>query len=372
MRSLLLTCLLSTPAFAGDIVVMTQNQYLGADLTMLAAAPDAGSFNAELVSVLERVAEANAPERIEALADQIHAKDPHFASLQEVFAYTCTDLAPVPPGYGCTDPSIAGAFNDHLALTMDALDAKGGGFVVAGSVTNLDTTSLSVIPGLYGIPFYVNGVPALLNVIDRDVVLARDDVALFGSFGWNYATVATANTPAGPIDFDRGFVAVDAAVGAQPYRFVATHLETRYPDPTNPLAPYIQSAQAYELIATLAGAPNHPASRVVVAGDFNSADVDAPLATPFGTIYPPYMQMWAAGYHDAWAYKPGKAAGYSCCQAEDVANEADGSYERIDLIWTDRAPSRVRANVIGYDEDDKTASGLWPSDHGTVVADITY
>ena len=70
--------------------------------------------------------------------------------------------------------------------------------------------------------------------------------------------------------------------------------------------------------------------------------------------------------------RPGNSKGYTCCQAEDVANEESEAYERIDQIWTASAPSRVKANVLGYDEEDKTASGLWPSDHATVVAEITY
>ena len=85
--------------------------------------------------------------------------------LQEVLQFQCVDLVQPPPaGLGCSDPSIAAAFSDHLLLTLDALD---GTYVEAATVVNLN------IPVL---PFNVNGIDALLGVVDRDVILARSDI----------------------------------------------------------------------------------------------------------------------------------------------------------------------------------------------------
>jgi hypothetical protein len=56
---------------------------------------------------------------VKALAKLIKQRGPALVGLQEVSELTCFDYAP--DGMGCEDPSIAGAFTDHLADTLDAL-----------------------------------------------------------------------------------------------------------------------------------------------------------------------------------------------------------------------------------------------------------
>ena len=94
---------------------------------------------------------------------------------------------------------------------------------------------------------------------------------------------------------------------------------------------------------------------------------------------PPYIQAVDAGYVDAWSFRPGKhkprkenPKGFTCCQDEDLLNKKSDLYERIDLIFTSEPPKKVKAKVVDKGKKDKTPSGLWPSDHAGVVADIKF
>ena len=73
--------LATAPASAeGKIDVMTQNQYLGADLTPIITAPDAPSFNQALIDALEDVAANNYPARANRLAELIADRLPEYPS----------------------------------------------------------------------------------------------------------------------------------------------------------------------------------------------------------------------------------------------------------------------------------------------------
>jgi hypothetical protein len=57
-----------------DIKVMTQNQYLGADLTPIIAADSPEAFNAAVINALIAIGSNNLPARAEALAASISDK----------------------------------------------------------------------------------------------------------------------------------------------------------------------------------------------------------------------------------------------------------------------------------------------------------
>lgn len=366
------------PAGAADIRLMTQNQYLGADLAAIVAAPDAEAFNAAVVAALQKVA-ANIPaERMKALAADIAKEQPALVGLQEVYQFQCIDLVqPAISRTGCSDPSIAAAFSDHLQATLDALN---GNYVEKATVVNLN------IPG---VPFFINGIPALVSVVDRDVILARNgvdatpvDYTAFQSAGvclkpsadgCNYSFVIVANSALGPISLERGFVAVDATVNGKAYRMVNTHLELQFPDQTNPLSEVFQAAQAGELLQVLVNTTPLDRSLVVV-GDMNSSP-DHPAIPGLG-ILTPYKQFIEAGFTDIWQLRPGGLPGYTCCQLEDLSNRQSALYERDDLIFSLDIPSGVKnTRVVGATVSDKTPPsglGLWPSDHASVTADLQF
>ena len=171
--------MLSLAATAGnekaDIKVMTQNQYLGADLGPIITAQSAEEYGIAIATALQSVAANNFAERSNALAQSIADRRPHLVALQEVFAFDCIEALP----NACL--AFQGAFNDHLELTTQALGALGADYYVAAEVQNLTIpTPFMESVGLPGLPVYFPGIaqPALyVSVTDRDVILARTDVA---------------------------------------------------------------------------------------------------------------------------------------------------------------------------------------------------
>ena len=366
------------PRSEADIVVMTQNQYLGADLTPVVAAQTPQQFAQAVIGALQSIAANRLPDRALALAESIADRQPHLVGLQEVFAFACT---PVQPG-ACA--VFDAAFNDHLAETTTALQVLGADYYVAAVVQNL------AIPGL---PVYLDAdaVPEMLvSVIDRDVILARSDVVATpvdffcprpSVDGCNFVNVAEADTLAGTIRIERGFVGVDAEIGGASYRFVNTHLEVQFPSP-EPTSQALQALQATELNTALAATP--AARELIVVGDINSSENDPVVGPPiFGfPLHPPYLQLVDgraffgsqvfAPLVDVWHLRPGSPPGFTCCELADLSNVVSRHDERIDVIFTRSTPTRVKANVIDAETTDKTAAGLWPSDHASVVAELVF
>lgn len=382
---------LSQDALAGGgnaIDVMTQNQYLGADLTPIIAAPNPAAFNQALIDALEQIADNDYPTRSGLLADLVAKRLPDLVGLQEMFSFTCIPLSIPAPNTGCDDPAIRNAFNDHLASTLAALAARGEIYNDVAQVQNLNVT-LPVDLTLDGIP------DIAVAVIDRDVILARDGItavapvpySLFcprpsadGGPGCNYSVVAQANTALGPITIERGWVGVDAVVGGKNYRFVNTHLEVQRPDGTD-ASSVIQALQMAELI-TILGASTPPSQSLIVVGDINSSSEDPilPIGTPgapppFDTvIIPPYTQLAGSGYTDNWTLRPGNNPGDSCCQLSDLSNHHSLLDERIDVIFSVEVADKVeKARVLGDKISDKDGPfGVWPSDHGSVAAELEF
>lgn len=380
LAGLLATASICAHAAQPDITVMTQNQYLGADLTPIVSATSPEAYNLAVLDALYSIADNRFPERAAALAKTINDRAPHLVALQEVFSFECIESGTIPGACALFAP----AMNDHLDFTMGELDALGADYYVAAEVHNLDLPGLPVFLNADAIP------DVYIAALDRDVILARSDVATSvvplpcarpSMDGCNFDVSATATTLAGPIEQKRGFIAVDAVVNGQDYRFVNTHLEIRYPAP-DPNAPLIQAFQASQLIGTLSALPMPAGSKLLVAGDINSSPLDPVFVSPYGPAYPPYRQLAegvsvlgqtiSAPYTDTWALRPGNPPGYTCCETADLSNEASNHDERIDVIFSLPAPARIKANVLNNDPEDKTPSGLWPSDHASVVSRITY
>jgi len=372
--------------------VMTQNQYLGADLAPIVAAETAGEFNDAVIVALSDVAANNYPERVQSLAATIANRSPHLVGLQEMFAFQC-----YPVSFTIPDPCAAfgPAFNDHLTATLAALGDLGANYYEAATVKNLSLDF--VFPGPtsgFGVP----GIPVFLDldflpdifvtVIDRDVILARSDVfatpapfvcAKPSMDGCNYFNVAETAVAGIPINIERGFVAVDATIKGDQFRFVNTHLEVRLPDPDNVLSNALQAQQATELLLFMTLQPEPADSRVVVVGDFNSDPNDVPLIP----IVTPYLQITngiaingvpvSLPFSDTWLLRGKDDAGLTCCEDGDLLNVTSAHERRVDIIFSKTAPDKVNASrVLNTKTIDKTPSGLWPSDHATVDALLKY
>ena len=383
----------ATASPANGLSVMTQNQYLGTDLTPIVGAAtavpfDEDNFNNAVVTALREIAATRPAARTRRLAAEIALRQPHVVGLQEAFEFTCTPYPGVPamPGMGCDDPSIKPAFTDHLRDTVAALR---GWYTVAGKVTNLKVA---------GIPFKVNGYPAVVSVADRDAILVRRDVsgswvdfAAIGACpkpsdqGCNYVTAPDPfDTPIGVLAVERGFLAVDVTVQSRTYRVINTHLEQRLFAPDMLQTRLLQVGQAYELGNTaLAGWDGRP---LIVLGDFNSDPRDTIPVPPYpptlpGTslpTLPPYAILAQLfGFTDTWTLQPFPRPGFTCCQDADLKNRTSKLDERIDLIFALPRPAWVLfPDVMGDSLLSKVwAPGvgwLWPSDHGAVAATLVY
>lgn len=347
-----------------DVTIGTLNLFIGAEIQSLANAPNIGAFLAGAKEALDQVVDNDFTERAEALAALIIEKDLEIVGLQEVYAFTSVD-----PGLNGSPP-----FLDYLEVLKEALSAQGACYDDVATVTNFDF-------GPVPVPFY-----GPVTLTDRDVILARCDVVtmpvdlksvcprpseVLTDDGCTYVETASTIIPGGdlildiPIEFKRGYVAVDV-IGRFPFRLFNTHLEVRNPDPTIPASSFFQAAQASELIYVIGLIPPLEEAPVIIVGDINSSPEDV-QTFPWE---PPYMQLAAINY-DAWTLRPGKPKGFTCCFDEDLSMLTD-FYERIDMIFSNELPDRVKANVVGADEADQTASDLWPSDHAGVAARIWF
>jgi endonuclease/exonuclease/phosphatase family metal-dependent hydrolase len=378
-------------ASSAEIDVMTQNQYLGADIAPLIGAIGTPGFNDAVVTALEQIAANRSQERFKALAAEITKRRPHLVGLQEVWQFNCipavSQLPGLPPNYPCTDPSIAGAFQDHLIGTMAALGttyddvAVVENFAVQFFVIPLGSGTPQLPEGTVvpGIPFFVNGVPAFLQVMDRDVILARSDV-IATKFAYPCSRVSAdgcnydVDLPLGPLgSVKRGFVAVDATVGTVDYRFVNTHLEV---EESSSIPGIVQALQAVQLATTVLDPANTPLNRrLIIVGDMNSSPNDPPSSIPVSSPTP-YMIFAGAGLYDDWLFRPGNASGLSCCQLENLSNQKSLLTRRIDLVLSREVPRKVKdARLLGEVTADKTwppGRGLWPSDHASVAAQLQY
>lgn len=380
---------LSTTAAAGEIKVMTQNQYLGTDLTPVITAPPE-QINDRVIEALENVAASLPAERLEKLAAIILKRGAHAVVLNEAFVYSCVDLVPgTPADQGCGNQRIKGAFIDFLETTESNL---GNEYITKARVQNF---------AIAGLPFNIDGYWAALSVADRDAILVRSDVASTAApvplvasgcrqslEGCNYFPEPfTIPTALGDIAIERGFAAVDMTVDGKSYRVFGTHLEVRQlvPGPAGEPTRVLQRLQAAQLVQTALAFPAQPGTRVLLLGDINSdlRDGTDTLPTPIGELPPPYAIIAGGGFTDAWTLRPGAnsgkgkpVVGNSCCQAEDLSNRHSAHYERIDVIFSQAVPKKVKnARLLGVKTADKTwppGLGLWPSDHASVAADLNF
>jgi hypothetical protein len=363
------------PPSSMDVQVMTQNQYVGANLFPLIPALASGNpavINSALVGVISAISANRTVDRVSALSREILDRKADFVGIQEAWLIWCEPIDAAP----CTNPEFAGAWGDHLAQTEYLL---AGAYTKAAYIENFE----------FGYPFWDSqGNQGLAYVLDRDAVFVRNGITYSLPVpGTDYPCAVPFLAGSGctfnvntPLNFDEdeeaeayilhGFMVVDATVGGKPYRFVNTHLENGYVDG---FPGVIQSAQAVQILQATAGTP--AATKLIIVGDMNSdpsdaVDPDSPIPAT------PYMLFAGAGLFDVWLYRPGDVLGLTCCQAEDLMNRASMLTRRIDLILTREEPRTVKdARLIGEVAADRLGPpgrSLWPTDHASVAAGVRF
>ena len=346
------------PNGVGPVRAMTYNLYVGADIFRVADPTDPRPIPVIVAEIMQIVMATDFPERSHAIADQIAKNKPHLIGLQEVSLIRYQSPGDFLDGNPLPATDV---LYDYLDLLLDALADRGLHYEVAGVVENADV-ELPMFAGVDG-----GGNPLFddIRLTDRDVILAQKGVKISNVLAANYSNNLIIPIAGIPVEFLRGYVAVDAKIKKSSYRFVNTHLEVWFPSPI----PNIQGAQAAELAGVLA-AETKP---IILVGDFNSSPEDLPADLP------PYWIMRAAGYVDAWTRRVGRPdPGFTCCQSEFLTNEESWLDERIDLVFVRNDTDfpafsnlgPVKARVAGAQERDKTPSGLWPSDHAGVAAKL--
>ncbi|WP_413299153.1 endonuclease/exonuclease/phosphatase family protein [Bacillus sp. 1P10SD] len=295
-----------------ELSFLTWNIYFGFDPT-----PLAGGFNPVAVTqVFRQFLATNFPVRAKALARAIASKKPAFIGLQEVELITLTI------------PTFGTVTYDFIEILLEELENRGLHYKVAAKNKNRD---------LQGIPDS-NG--NTIGIIDFDVILIQKD------HDFRIINKQEENFTATFMGIPRGWSAIDVKLDGQVFRMINTHLE--------PLNQGVREAQALELI-------NGPANTnlpVIITGDLNS--------TPNSDVIQFFIM---AGFHDAWS-EVGEGNGFTCCQGADLLNAVSTLNFRIDYILFKNGWDPIKAELVGESQNDRTNTGLWPSDHAGVWAKL--
>lgn len=328
---------------SSDLTALTWNLYIGAEIDRVIQAQTPDQVIAVATEEWAHVQATNFPARAGALARAIAARRPHVVGLEELALYRTTARP--------FDELATHVAYDFLQLVLDSLRARGLDYAAAA----VDRTTDVQVPVIAG--FDAAGQPIFAGVrfTDGDALLVRSDVRYAHALTGVYAAYQPVTLGGVSLGVYEGWNSVEATVGGRTYRVVVTHLAGQEVQD-------IQLAQTRELLALL-GSESRP---LILMGDFNS---DAYGVDPT-RVTPTYAMVRAAGYRDSWVDPDSERLGLTCCERPDLLNPRPTFDQRIDFVFNRSLPEdaepEVRA-VVGDRLADRTAAGLWPSDHAGVV-----
>jgi hypothetical protein len=336
------------PSVAAQVTVMTRNLYVGAPVEMIYA-PGADIPKAA-AALWKYVGDTNFPERAQAIAEEVERVQPHVIGLQEMSVFQIITPYPMDAVPGLT-PTIEEL--NFLVELQTALVQRGLYYEPVSAAENF----LGFVP-------MENGQSptgySLIALADLDVILVKDGVNYSNPYFKRFDTNEIVGLAGQELEIYRGWASIDLSIEGLDFRFVTTHLE---PEST----PEIQVAQGDELLVGLDEVAGiYGDLPVIVTGDINSA--------ADGSDTPTYGNLADAGFKDAWGKRGG---GLTCCQAEDLLSPWELT-RRVDVIllrgdfglYEPGVLGAVHATIFGNKEADRTPSGLWPSDHAGVAANI--
>jgi hypothetical protein len=324
----------------GKLRVMTYNVDEGTDYIEALSATNFSQFLAGVTTDLTNVRATNPPDRAQAIARQIGKARPTLVSLEELTQWrTC----PTVNFQTCAAPQTLEF--DLLQLIMDALQQQGQPYKVVVATTAFDLAA----PSSLGL---------IVEATNRIAILARSDIdpGVFQLSNVQTAQFVATFTPVVvgiPFPVHRAWASVDVKFHETNFRYIAAHLEAF--DPT------IQAAQGQELLT----GPANTSLPVVIAMDSNSKA--NPPADPTTATYENFLNN---GFTDAWTATNEGEPGLTCCQDPLLRNPVSSVTQRIDLILLHGGLSAEESKLFGGDPADRTASGLWPSDHLGVAAKL--
>ncbi len=310
---------------------MTWNIYFGADLT-----PGLGTTSTELpqrvTEIFRQFQATNFPVRAKAIADQIARKKPDIIGLQEAAIWEL--LLP--------HNSKVVVEYDFISILLKELEKRGLHYQVLAETRNTDVT----VP---------SSTRFNVRFLDRDVILVQKKPGLRFSNIQSKNFQARLPVPVGgqSVPIISGWASVDVNLFGMKFRLVNTHLQPF----SDPASLQVHLAQAEELLT----GPAATELPLVFIGDFNSPSDGTGIA---------YNNFIHAGFNDAWRIA-GKGDGLTCCQDADLLNLISQLFVRIDLILFRGNFSVKKVKVIGEEQEDRTSTALWPSDHAGVAAILT-
>ena len=317
--------------------VMTRNVYLGADIARPIGSTTVDEFEQKNQIVWDTVEKTNFPARAKLLAKEIKNTKPDLIGLQEVALWRKG-----PKGNPAPATDVA---YDFLKSLQAEIKARGLKYRVGNVQREANVEGPTTSDGD-------------VRLTMRDVILVkkRKGLKITGKGGDNFKAEIAVDTPPGPVKVKRGYTYINAALDRVKFRFINTHLES--------FLPSTRLAQARELVTE--GGPTNTKLPIILVGDMNS---DA-KGDPNGEGDPePYKAIRDTGFKDAWTEIRGRDKGFVCCLRRETADDPPPfpADHRIDHIFTLRGVTKIKglkAQKVGIDRKNRTASGLWPSDHG--------
>jgi endonuclease/exonuclease/phosphatase family metal-dependent hydrolase len=347
------------PPWAPGIRVMTYNLYLGTDLGPIMAATSQEEYLGLAFAAYAELQQTDFPARAGRIAEQIASAVPDAVGLQEVALWSVSapyalTLPPGPP----TAPFVTKY--DFLQLVIDSLKARHLRYVAASVVPTSDVAA----PVPTG--FDATGNPtgfAVVRFQDHDAILVRAGVRYRDPQHGVYEAYIPLTLLGVDASLRRGWCSVEVTADHRTFRFVNSHLEAENGQ--------INYLQAQELLGLLA----HVREPVIWVGDFNSGPGAAADFTGA------YSLVTQSGFTDLWPLAHRRDPGLTNGSADGVGSlDATGVLvpypslvfdKRVDLVMLrDRHFGRhddVYAAILGNRPDDRTAAGLWPSDHAAVA-----
>ncbi len=371
LLGLLLAALLASDAAAATaptVTVMTRNLYLGGDIArplnaIQGASGDAATFvafanaNYQLRSIVDRT---DFPARSRLLAREIATRKPDLVGLQEVALWRRGPLQFDQIGV----PNATKVDYDFLKLLLAGLKRAGTPYEAVAVQRESDAEG-PVFAG--SDPLAAGGDPASFDarITIRDVILRRraSRVKVVHRGGDHYKARIPIELGGRKYALIRGFNRIDAKLRGRRFRLVNTHLESDRSD--------IALAQAKEMVA----GPAKPSRKrpTIIVCDCNSDPLNQTVKPyEISQHRAPYEFITGSGYADEWLRFAPAEAGFTSGFNELVDDPDTSSIDhRIDMVFGRRANGKplrvVKGWIVGTDPANRTASGLWPSDHAGVV-----
>ena len=344
--SMMATGFLAAPAEAETprpVKVMTRNLYLGANLDPAFRAASVPELLAATAHIFSVVHQTDFPARAKALAREIVDADPVLLGLQEAAVWYSGPI---------NQPAPASTVEyDFIAILRQELAALGAPYDLVRAQPEADLEAPA------GAPYFKD-----IRLLQQDAILVKagsgDEVSLTNPQSANFAAKLVLTTGIGQrFVVNRGWESVDAVVNKRSFRFVNTHLEA--------FDPFIRVQQAQELLAE-SGPVGSATGAVILVGDLNSSP-DLPV--PDNRLA--FQVLTDGGLVDTWAVANPGDRGYTAGLSELLNEPTPVLEHRVDHVMTSAGVGVVASRIYGIDPDNRTATGLWPSDHAGVAATLT-